>query len=132
MPENTKQHGSSICANCGESLIGIETHMEDGKFSCDMRGQILQHFLYGSVIVRTILIEATDEVHALAILKDTKPSENNNKICSEYKLHWGEVPGGNITQQRDGVLNEFLNLIQVKIPRADMPENIIIPPTIGG
>lgn len=81
----------------------------------------MPRFLYGSVIVRSVLITAEDEKEALALLKNHK-YEGSNKIKTQYALHWGEVPGSNISMERDGVLAEFLNLLQVVIPRSDMPE----------
>lgn len=78
-------------------------------------------FLYGSVTVRTVLITAEDDKEALALLKNHK-YEGVNKVKTEYKLNWGEVAGCNITKEHDGILAQFLTLMQEEIPRIDMIE----------
>lgn len=76
----------------------------------------MPRFLYGSVAVMTVVIEAEDEKAALKLLQKHK-YEGPDKKKAQYKLHWGEVPESDITAERDGVLAQFLNLIQNIIPR---------------
>lgn len=89
----------------------------------------MARYLYGSVIVRTVEINCENEKEALALLKNTK-YEGKNKVKTEYKLHWGEVPTSDIVVERDGVLAEFLTLMTNIIPRPILPKNNVITPTI--
>lgn len=84
----------------------------------------MARYLYGKVSVQAILIDADDEAKALEMLKNT--NSQPGKVLLDYKLHWGEVPETDITHERDGVLAQFLNLMQNEIPRGN-PSNIIVP-----
>ena len=85
----------------------------------------MSRYLYGKVIVRTVTIEADDEQKALVILNDIETDHGNKKVLNEYELHWGETDKTNITRQRDGVLAEFLNLMQNEIPRGSATSLIL-------
>jgi hypothetical protein len=74
--------------------------------------------------VRAALIEAADEKEALEILNNHQSLEG--KVLLEHTLHWGETPTSDIVHERDGVLAEFLKLMQDEIPRSSA-RTIIIP-----
>lgn len=103
----------------------------------------MSRFLYGEVLTKVITIEADDEAGALAILNASQKAGLHGKKFDDpnfkkdvYGLKWGETPDSDIAGTRNGVLSEFLHLmnnviafptghIQLELPP---PSNIITPP----
>lgn len=86
----------------------------------------MARYLFGSVKVQTIIIEADSDEKAQEILKDIKTDHGNSKILTEHSLYWGETPKSDVTAERDAVLGSFLNLLQNEIPRGSST-GIVIP-----
>ena len=87
----------------------------------------MARYLFGKVIVRGAIIEAESDGEANEILKDTTTEFGNRKLKFEHELYWGETPKSNIVHERDGVLAEFLKLMQDEIPRGSGKGLIIHP-----
>jgi len=85
----------------------------------------MPRFLYGSVIVNTIEINADDQAAAEKLLEDHK-YEGADKKKTTYRLHWAEMPTSDIKLERDAVLQEFLNLMQNHVPRPDIEAPVIL------
>lgn len=85
----------------------------------------MPRFLYGSVTVNTIEINADDREAAEKLIVDHE-YEGADKKKTTYRLHWTEQPESDIAKERDGVLQEFLNLISKHIPRPDVVPPVII------
>lgn len=102
----------------------------------------MKKFLYGEVFVKVITIEALDEETATALLNESQKHELSSEEPFEasgfdkqaYRLSWGETPTSQAQHARNGVLKEFLRLMQQIIPFANKPEKsrIITPPEFGG
>lgn len=88
-------------------------------------------YLFGEVLVKVFTINAEDEKEALKLLKS--PSKNipaHRKKIETYMLSWGETPDSNVVETRNGVLSQFLVLMQQTI---ELPPDtqLIFPPPAG-
>ena len=86
--------------------------------------------MFAQITVVTMVIDAPDRTAAVEILKDQTPEGLLKKSATEYQLAWSEEEHSDTVRVRNGVLAQFLNLIQNIIPKVGIP--IIVGPEEKG
>lgn len=87
-------------------------------------------YLFGEVLVKVFTINAADEKEALRTLKSgSKNIPEHRKKIQTYMLNWGETPDSNVVETRNGVLSEFLVLMQQVIELPPDTQLIFPPPS---
>ena len=78
-------------------------------------------FMFGQIKVSTVEIEAEDRAAAVVILKVHQDGVKENKKRTEYVMAWSEEEDSDTVRVRNGILAQFLNLIQNVIPTIGRP-----------